>query len=201
MRVDLTVGGRQLRQHGRKLPTGSSALDVSMTITGNYRPPPYLDMDVLIEDSINRNSANLVKDLKDRGGRSGTRFFESVEGLDATAVAKATSRPTVSMCCRWSYVEIAAVSNFRYLMECFFISPHITCASSTPNFTRLRLHRDLRVVSNGSCIAVYYYIVQMCHRIHITTCPLILIYRHRFNRKNRRRNQVLVQRQPRLTSP
>ena len=34
----------------RKLPSGSSAVDVSMVITGDYRPPPYVDLDVVAED-------------------------------------------------------------------------------------------------------------------------------------------------------
>ena len=80
----------------RRLPTSSSALDVSMTITGEYRPPPYQNIDILIEDSINRASQTLVRDFRERGSRGGTQFFERVEGLSAVRVAEATERPSRS---------------------------------------------------------------------------------------------------------
>ena len=69
-------------------------LDVSMTITGEYRPPPYQDVGLIIEDSINRASKNLVNDFRSRGSRGGTQFFESVSDLAAVRVEAATPRPT-----------------------------------------------------------------------------------------------------------
>ena len=88
MEVELSLEQR------RRLPVGSSALDVSMTITGEYRPPPYQDVGLIIEDSINRASKNLVNDFRSRGSRGGTQFFESVSDLAAVRVEAATPRPT-----------------------------------------------------------------------------------------------------------
>lgn len=62
----------------RFLPSGSSALDVSMVVTGDYRPPPYLDLDVITEDSINRDAGGVVQNLKERGSRAGSQFFNRV---------------------------------------------------------------------------------------------------------------------------
>jgi hypothetical protein len=78
----------------RFLPSGSSALDVSMVVTGEYRPPPYLDLDVIAEDSINRDGDRVVSTLKDRGSRAGSAFFERVSGVEAVARAAVTQRPT-----------------------------------------------------------------------------------------------------------
>lgn len=65
-----------------------------MTITGEYRPPPYQDVGLIIEDSINRASQNLVTEFRTRGSRGGTRFFEDVNGMSAVRVEAATPRPT-----------------------------------------------------------------------------------------------------------
>ena len=51
-------------------------------------------MDTLIEESINRASAIMVKDLRERGSRGGTRFFDTVDGLAAVKVSDVTGRPT-----------------------------------------------------------------------------------------------------------
>lgn len=78
----------------RFLPSGSSALDVSMVVTGEYRPPPYVDLDVITEDSINRGGDRVVSTLKERGSRAGTQFFDRVSGVEAVARAAVTQRPT-----------------------------------------------------------------------------------------------------------
>ena len=78
----------------RFLPSGSSALDVSMVVTGDYRPPPYLDLDVIAEDSINRAGERVVSTLKERGSRAGSQFFDRVSGVEAVARAAVTPRPT-----------------------------------------------------------------------------------------------------------
>lgn len=78
----------------RFLPSGSSALDVSMVVTGDYRPPPYLDLDVITEDSINRGGDRVVSTLKERGSRAGSAFFDRVSGVEAVARAAVTQRPT-----------------------------------------------------------------------------------------------------------
>jgi len=93
--MTIELSPEQQQKPGRRhLPTYSSALDVSMTITGGYRPPPYKDMDLIIEDSINRASRTLVQDFRTRGRNRGTQFFESVNGLEAVSVADVTQRPT-----------------------------------------------------------------------------------------------------------
>lgn len=80
----------------RFLPSGSSALDVSMVVTGDYRPPPYLDLDVIAEDSINRDSERVISTLKERGSRAGSGFFDRVSGVEAVAREAITPRPTKS---------------------------------------------------------------------------------------------------------
>ena len=72
----------------------SASLDVSMNIEGGYRPPPYLDVDLLIEESINSASRTLVRDVQDRGRRAGSQFFEQVDGLEAVRASATTPRPT-----------------------------------------------------------------------------------------------------------
>ena len=74
-------GGRHLRYEltnatrwswrRRRLPSGSSAIDVSVVVTGDYRPPPYLDLDVIAEDSINRNAERVIGTLRERGRGGG----------------------------------------------------------------------------------------------------------------------------------
>lgn len=78
----------------RMLPSGSSALDVSLVVTGDYRPPPFLDLDVIAEDSINRQGAKVVSTLRERGERAGRDFFSRVEGIEAVAASDLTARPT-----------------------------------------------------------------------------------------------------------
>ena len=78
----------------RFLPSGSSALDVSIVVTGDYRPPPFLDLDAIAEDSINRDTEKVVSILQDRGARAGSVFFERVSGISAVSMTAATQRPT-----------------------------------------------------------------------------------------------------------
>ncbi|EJK61637.1 hypothetical protein THAOC_17838 [Thalassiosira oceanica] len=80
----------------RMLPSGSSAIDVSMVVTGDYRPPPYLDLDVIAEDSINRNGDKVVSTLRDRGQRAGREYFQRVQGIETVARKEVTLRPTRS---------------------------------------------------------------------------------------------------------
>lgn len=79
----------------RRLPSGSSAIDVSMVVTGDYRPPPYVDLNVIAEDSINRNGQKVVNTLRERGERAGrSDFFSRVEGIEAVRLEDKTERPT-----------------------------------------------------------------------------------------------------------
>ena len=65
-----------------------------MVVTGDYRPPPYIDLDPIAEDSINRDTEKVVSVLQDRGARAGSFFFERVNGISAVTMAAATQRPT-----------------------------------------------------------------------------------------------------------
>ena len=78
----------------RLLPTGSSALDVSMTISGNYRPPPYINFGNIVEDSINRQGQKVVSTLRERGSQVGRTYFERVEGIEAQQKGNVTPRPS-----------------------------------------------------------------------------------------------------------
>jgi len=78
----------------RMLPTGSSALDVSMTISGNYRPPPYIIFGNIVEDSINRQGQKVVSTLRERGSQVGRTYFERVEGIEAQQKGNVTPRPS-----------------------------------------------------------------------------------------------------------
>jgi hypothetical protein len=80
----------------RMLPVGSSALDASIVVTGGYRPPPYKDLDVIAEDSINRQGQKVVSTLRERGERAGRDFFNRVDGIEAVTAADLTERPTRS---------------------------------------------------------------------------------------------------------
>ena len=93
--IDTTLGTMRIsNMTQRMLPSGSSALDVSIVITGDYRPPPYLDLNVIAEDSINRQGEKVVSTLRERGSRAGRQFFDRVDGIEAVAKAVATPRPT-----------------------------------------------------------------------------------------------------------
>ncbi|EJK74869.1 hypothetical protein THAOC_03429, partial [Thalassiosira oceanica] len=80
----------------RRLPTSSSAIDVSMTVTGGYRPPPYVDPDAIVEDSINRAAPKMMDELNKRGQREGSELFKRVRGVEAVTRERYTSRPTNS---------------------------------------------------------------------------------------------------------
>ena len=80
----------------RRLYTSSSALDVSMTITGGYRPPPYIDTEEIVEDSINRAAPRMTDELRERGQREGSELFKRVRGVEAVRRDRYTPRPTSS---------------------------------------------------------------------------------------------------------
>ena len=102
-------GGRHLRYEltnatrwswrRRRLPSGSSAIDVSVVVTGDYRPPPYLDLDVIAEDSINRNAERVIGTLRERGRGGeggGGGYFDKVSGIEVVRAADMTMRPSGS---------------------------------------------------------------------------------------------------------
>lgn len=64
-------------QHHRQLPSGAAAVEFSMVITGEYRPPVIpgetpkpkprnLDLGAIAQESINRDPEGFVRDLKSR---------------------------------------------------------------------------------------------------------------------------------------
>ena len=73
----------------RRRALSENVLDVFVDVSGMYRPPPCLDMDTLIEDSINEASQQLVEDLRERSA-----FFAELENLAAVRESAATPRPT-----------------------------------------------------------------------------------------------------------
>ena len=79
----------------RQLPSGSTAVEFSMLITGAYRPPTdpgeapqpkprNLDLGSIAEDSINRDPENFIRDLKDRAPASSS--LNDVQSLEVQAV-------------------------------------------------------------------------------------------------------------------
>lgn len=116
-----TVCGRRLGRVGetsfnhRHLPSGAAAVEFSMLITGEYRPPVVpgeepkpvpksLDLGTIAEDSINRDPDKFVRDLKDRAPPTSslnevqTLNIEAVdaplEGEEAVFTRKPTPQPT-----------------------------------------------------------------------------------------------------------
>ena len=92
--AEVTGQTLSFRNKGGRRTTLASSLDVSMSIKGEYRPPPYQNVNKLVEDSINAASQRLLEDVRDRGRRAGTPLFESVEGLEAEREADTTPPPT-----------------------------------------------------------------------------------------------------------
>eukprot|EP00579_Thalassiosira_antarctica_P008221 CAMPEP_0201877728 /NCGR_PEP_ID=MMETSP0902-20130614/9073_1 /ASSEMBLY_ACC=CAM_ASM_000551 /TAXON_ID=420261 /ORGANISM="Thalassiosira antarctica, Strain CCMP982" /LENGTH=1207 /DNA_ID=CAMNT_0048405235 /DNA_START=83 /DNA_END=3706 /DNA_ORIENTATION=- len=116
----------------RMLPSGSSAVDVSMVVTGDYRPPPYIDLNVIAEDSINRNGAKVVSTLRERGARAGRDFFSRVEGIEAVAKADLTRRPTKAPTYDPTVSPIAPPTGFPSAMPTYFPSGTPSTAPSRP---------------------------------------------------------------------
>ena len=75
----------------RFLPTGSSSIDFSMVITGEYRPPirgqdvQPPDIGELTEESINRDPEAFVKNLQTRAGDSSP--LQDVQDLSVESIA------------------------------------------------------------------------------------------------------------------
>ena len=99
----------------RQLPSGSAAVEFSMLITGEYRPPVVLedplkpeprqmDLGVMAEDSINRDPDQFVRDLKERAPpNSSLNEVTSIEveameappeGKEVTFTRSPTEQPT-----------------------------------------------------------------------------------------------------------
>lgn len=61
---------------GRKLQ--GSSLDVSTVVTGKHRPPPEINFDILVEDSINTNNEEFERELSGGGSHLGGDYFEDI---------------------------------------------------------------------------------------------------------------------------
>lgn len=84
----------------RRLPRKSAAIGLTTTVTGSHRPPPNIDFAALVEDSIDRESDKLQKDLAEKKaeaqGGSGSSYFENLEEIKAEVIItpSPTSAPT-----------------------------------------------------------------------------------------------------------
>jgi len=69
-----------------------------VVVTGDCRPPPYLDLDSIVEESINRddNGAAFVDVLRERGEQAGRDYFDRVVAIEAVRIADLAPRPTGS---------------------------------------------------------------------------------------------------------
>ena len=90
-RGDAAAGAGPAAPTRRAQVSPSSFIDVAMDVKGVYRPPPCLDMDTLIQDSVNEASQQLVEDLRKRSA-----FFAELVFLEAVQASAATPRPTPS---------------------------------------------------------------------------------------------------------
>jgi len=85
-----------------------SAIEIETIITGKYNPPPQIDFDRLVEDSINADINTFTKHLKNSAhiangnvGETTPAYFEIVEKIDVkrittmTPTATPTALPTV----------------------------------------------------------------------------------------------------------
>ena len=84
-------------QRHRGLPISSgTTIDVTTTITGEHRPPPHIEFDSLVEDSIDRNGQEFQQDLKTEATQAldedEALFFKEVQ--EVTAWAAPTAAPT-----------------------------------------------------------------------------------------------------------
>jgi hypothetical protein len=75
----------------RRLRSGeSSSLNLATTITGEYRPPPFVDFDGVISDAIDANSDQLGQDLRTHREMpeflksGGAEYFAAVTGVTAS---------------------------------------------------------------------------------------------------------------------
>jgi hypothetical protein len=78
-------------QDGRRLRSGgSSSLNLATTITGEYRPPPFVDFDGVVSDAIDGDGYQLGDDLRTRREMpeflksGGAEYFASVTGVTAS---------------------------------------------------------------------------------------------------------------------
>jgi len=78
--VGLALAGIDLGSQGLVEGLG---LDIDVVVTVDYRPPPYIDLNVVLENAIKRNEARLVSALRERGERAGySDFFNRVDGIE-----------------------------------------------------------------------------------------------------------------------
>ena len=77
----------------RFLQATSSSLDVTTIVTGKHRPPPELNFDKLIEDSINADTGVQFEDALAKGSlEEGGEYFKDIEEIVAKPAPK---QPTV----------------------------------------------------------------------------------------------------------
>mmetsp|Transcript_30102 Transcript_30102/g.46092 ORF Transcript_30102/g.46092 Transcript_30102/m.46092 type:complete len:360 (-) Transcript_30102:270-1349(-) len=77
---------------GRRLQEGGTRYTnrVSLTVTGEYRPPPYEDMNSLVSDTIDADPDGLKDSLNDASGGGG--YFQNINVIPPVAKTKAPSK-------------------------------------------------------------------------------------------------------------
>jgi len=66
-----------------------SAVVVDTIVTGEYQPPPYVDFDSVVEESINEESEMMINNLKEHV------FFEKVSGINTISEAEIAHNTSV----------------------------------------------------------------------------------------------------------
>mmetsp|Transcript_30795 Transcript_30795/g.57060 ORF Transcript_30795/g.57060 Transcript_30795/m.57060 type:complete len:631 (-) Transcript_30795:46-1938(-) len=127
--LGVALGGVVLGE--QVLVGGSSAVDVRVVVTVDYRPPPYVDLNGIAEDFMNRNAAKVVSTLRERGARAGRVFFSRVEGIEAVAKVDLTRRPTEAPTYEPTVSLIAPPTGFPSTIPPYFSSDKTPGTPST----------------------------------------------------------------------
>jgi len=127
--LGVALGGVDLGE--QVLVGGSSAVDVRVVVTVDYRPPPYVDLNGIAEDFMNRNAAKVVSTLRERGARAGRVFFSRVEGIEAVAKVDLTRRPTEAPTYEPTVSLIAPPTGFPSTIPPYFSSDKTPGTPST----------------------------------------------------------------------
>ena len=113
----LHAWGGAWQRHRRVSISSDTSIDITTTITGEHRPPPQIEFDSLVEDSVNLNSYRFEQELKTEAHQSldisEAFFFEEVKGAMARTVlnimptAAPTAAPTPELSVNATNVTVA----------------------------------------------------------------------------------------------
>ena len=152
-------------QHHRRLPSGAAAVEFSMVITGQYRPPVVpgetlepkprnLDLGAIAQESINRDPEGFVRDLKSRAPPGSS--LNDVEELDVEAVEappegeeiaftkKPTTQPTSPPFQSVIYVDDGNSLEKTILLACIIATSGIIIILGAFLFFRVASRRAIR---------------------------------------------------------